>query len=225
MAQFIPCLNTAKFALTFTDVNGDQQINTIWVKRSAPWTLSTLNAVSAGLVTWFTTAVGGQTMQANMSNQVSFVQVQFRDYTTQNGLSGIYQTGLPLVGTIAQPQLAAGLTFAFTLRTGLAGRSYRGRVFQVGMTLSAIVNIQNNTVVPAFAAGIAAVWANLITAIPAADPAASWVVTSRYYQPGGSGTPTVPRTQGVMTPVASVGYHNTLLDFQRRRAPAHARHH
>lgn len=49
-----------------------------------------------------------------------------------------YATGLPLAGTGASPQLPNNCTVAISLKTGLRGRSYRGRLYHLGLMESQV---------------------------------------------------------------------------------------
>src|ERR1017187_9944009 len=117
----------------FTDFNGDFQENEFWVKNSVPWTGASILAMLDAFTTWFQTGDGTQSYMNNMSNSVSLVSEAGRDNTTQHGLSVISNAGLPVAGTVAHPAIQAGCTKSLTARTGLAGKSYRGRTFLIGI--------------------------------------------------------------------------------------------
>lgn len=225
MPAFVPVPNGLQVELVCTDQNADIQENSIWIKRSAPWTLSLIDAMCAAIASWFTTGDGTHSYQGQMCNFSELSALAARDHTTISSFSTVYQAGLPIVGSNATAAQAAGLTKSFTFRTGLAGKSYRGRSFFIGLAASHILALDNNTLQTAFLTDMVDAWTSLIAAVTAADAEAVWAVCSRYYQPGGPSTPTVPRASGVTTPVLAVGYSNNLIDFQRRRAPGHSRHH
>lgn len=225
MSVFVPVSNGLAVTLEFVDQNGDIGENTFWVKRTSAWTLSLIDTMAAAFVTWFGTGDGTHSYKLYTSNFSELSAVACRDHTTINGFSTVYQTGLPIVGLDSSGPASPGLTKSFTLRSGLAGKNYRGRIYTNGFNVGAISNIGTNVVTTTYLTGMVDALTSLLSAIPAADVEASWVIVSRFYQPGGPGTPSVPRAAGVETPVLSVGYANALVDFQRRRAPGHARHH
>lgn len=226
MSVFVPVANAAQFELGFVDVNGDFQENSIWVKNSVPWTDATLDAMADGLVTWYGTGDGaGHSYQAIQSHHISLTVVSWRDNTTIGGLSSQTNVGLPLVGGIAAAQLPAGLSFPITTRTGLAGKSHRGRVFVCGLQVGAVPTLETNVMDSGTVTDLVLAFTSLIAAVTANLGTATWVVVSRFYQPGGPNTPSVPRAAGVTTPITAVGFHDNLVAFQRRRAPGHARHH
>lgn len=224
MAVFVPVANTAQFALGFIDTNKDFQENTLWIKSTSAWTQSRLTAMAAALITWWGTGDGTHSYKSLMSKDVSLTEVDYRDHTTVSGFSGISQAGLPIAGASTDAQLPPGLTKSFTSRTGLAGKSFRGRLFSVGLYTSTMPNQETGAILGSYLTNMVSALNSLITAIPAADAACTLVIASRFYQPGGPGTPTVPRAAGVTTPVTTWGYHDSNVDFQRRRAPGHSRH-
>lgn len=224
MPPFIPVTNAAQFELQFSQSDGSFAENQFWIQRTGAWSLAQLNTMAAALKTWYTTGDGANSYNNNQSNTCALQGIAFRDMTTQNSSTGIYQTGLPIAAINAGTAAPLGLSFAITARTGLAGRNFRGRSFFIGMQATDFSDLTKNLVASAAAAHFVSIWNSLITAVPAADVAASLVVCSRYHQPGGPGTPTVPRLTGVTTPITSYGFHDLFADFQRRRAPGHNRH-
>jgi len=224
LSVFVPALNGLQVGMQFSS-GGDVNQNTFWVKRSVAWDAAGITTMLAAFKTWFVTGDGANYYKLIMSSDVSLVSISGRDFTTQHGLTSIYQTGLPIVGGHAVPQIQLGCTKAFTARTGLAGKSYRGRVFTVGIPTDQASAPDAGTVLAAYNTSMSAALSALIPAVTAADADSVLVVCSRYYQPGGPNTPTLPRATAVMTPITSFGYHDLNVDFQRRRAPGHARHH
>jgi hypothetical protein len=225
MAVFVPCLNMAQFSLLFSTPSGDTAENNIWVRRSAGWTDAELDTIADAIITWFAGASGSNTYQGEMSSDCALASVAWRDHTTVNGLSSNTQVGLPLTGTDLTVSANPGLTKAITFRTGLAGKSFRGRAFMVGMPANVQTPYSSGMVSAGWLAPVVIAWTNLIAAITAADATCVWAIVSRFYQPGGPNTPSVPRAAGIYTPVTSVGYAGLAVDFQRRRAPQHGRHH
>jgi hypothetical protein len=225
MPTFVPCLDTLELSLQFAQSDGSFAENVLFALKGSAWNNTEINDMIAGLVTWFGTGDGTHSYQDIVANDTSLVAVGYRDLTTIASASGVSNAGLPLVGTNAGATDTLGVTFTITHRTGLAGRSFRGRTYLVG--IPAGVGTSPNVVDgPTYADPAVDAFGSLITAIPGAVAGSEWVVCSRYHAnplppPVGS----VPRAAGVMTPITSVGYHDLFMDFQRRRAPAHNRHH
>lgn len=224
MGVFVPVTNGAQFTLQYAQQDGSFAENEFWVQRTGAWTTVLLTAMAAGFKQWWETGDGANSLKQTQCAAMSLQGVGYRDHTTQNGLTGIYQTGLPESATGAGTASPLGLAFSVTARTGLAGRSFRGRTFINGLVTSNFSDATKNLV----SAGTAGYYLNafnaLITKVAAVDAACTLVVCSRFHQPGGSGTPSVPRASGVTTPITSYGYHDLFADFQRRRSPGHNRH-
>lgn len=225
MAAFIPVNNAAEFSLQY--IQGDLSFaeNVFWVQRSAAWTEAELLTMAGAFKTWWTTGDGANSFKGLQVNTLALNAVGYRDFTTQAGFSGIYQTGLPIQAVAVGVGAPLGCSFSLTARTGLAGKSFRGRVFFCGLVAGDFSNEPLNAISGAQAANMVSALDALITAVPAADATCKLVVCSRFHQPGGPGTPSVPRTAGLTTPITAYGYHDLFMDFQRRRAPGHNRHH
>lgn len=224
MSQFVPVNNAAQFTLQFSQQDGSFAENEFWVQRTGAWSQALLTTMAAAFKTWFGTGDGTRSYKSSMVTTASLQGVGYRDMTTQNGYTGVYQTGLPIAGTDAEAGVSLGVTFSLTARTGLAGRSFRGRTFLVGMGLSQFSSVPNNLVDGTHAGNYVSLFNALPAAVTAADAAATLVVCSRYHQVGGPGSPSVPRAAGITTPILAYGYHDLFADFQRRRAPGHNRH-
>jgi len=112
------------------------------------------------------------------------------------------------VGTGASLALPNSTAFVVTLRSGLAGRSARGRVYLPGLGTSNMFD--TNTVSTTYAA--AAV--SYITTIQAAASAFSWdlAILSRF-------TAGAMRPSGVYYKVTDIVARNRLVDTQRGRLP------
>jgi hypothetical protein len=223
MATFIPVLNGLEVGLHFTDVNNDDEVNVFWVKRSAPWTGALITTMLDAFITWFGTGDGTHSYQKLISLTISLSKVTGRDYTTQNGLSLVSQYTLPLAGTDANDMIAAGTTKAVTHRTGLAGKSYRGRTFLCGITDGAVPDPDLGVIQGSYMTNVVNAFEPLIAAVTAADAEAVLAVVSRYGGVPTVGGKSVPRATGISNPVTSFGYSDLNIDFQRRRAPGHSR--
>jgi len=222
---YIPAVNCLEVALSFTDVTGDENINKFNVLKSAPWDAAHITTMLDAFITWFTVGDGSNAYQDLISNTCNLVAVKGRDLTTASSASLVTNAGLPIAGSYASVSIAPGLTKAVTHRTGLAGKSFRGRTFLVGIPLDETPSITDGIINAGFMATALLAFDSLLGAVTAADAAATLVVLSRYGGAPPIGGHSVPRATGLMTPITSFGYSTLNLDFQRRRAPGHARHH
>lgn len=183
------------------------------------WSPSEIAGLANDFDTWIATTDGTKALLNNLSSGVTIDSLAARDLSVDGGpetIKSVSHSGLDPAANLND-----GLSFAFTLRTGLSGRSFRGRIFAYGLTHTWNGSSQNNvdsTVADDRVAG----WTNLIGVSAGWTPACKWVVLSRRHKVGD--TPNVERATGVGTPITGVGYSNLVLDFQRRRAPFHARH-
>lgn len=223
MSVFVPALNTVQIQMQFSS-GGDTNENTFWVNRSAAWTLALMQTMCDAFITWYSAGGGGFSYHGLMSSDCSLTTVSARDFTTQHGFVLVDQSGLPVVGGHAVSQIQLGCTKSFTARTGLAGKNFRGRNFSIGIPTDQADAPDLGTVKASYCTQIVTAFNALLTAVTAADALAKVVVASRFYQPGGPNTPTVPRATAVLTPITAYGFHDLNVDFQRRRAPGHARH-
>ena len=197
---FIPVPNTVQVSLGF-ELSGEVGSNNIHFTKSTPWSLADMALLDAYINTWLQ----------------SFPKVQFantfawKNYRIMNLESDsapvIESVPSPAVaGTSAGPQTPNMVAFVVTFRTLNRGRSYRGRVYQAGLTETVVAG---NEVTTAFADAVEAWWDDLIVVAPPAS--SSLAVVSRYT--GGQ-----PRATGIATPVTGMTT-NLRVDSQRRRMP------
>lgn len=216
---FIPVPNTAQVIMEYSQLDADLAQNTFGVFNSGSWDTTQLGALGAAFNTWNDTAVSGAAPYQNRTTQTTLIQTTCRDLTTQTSPVVVKPyTGAHGAGVDSSGPLNNGLTKAFTSRSGLSGRSQRGRVFVVGIGVGELVSGDPNKLSPAFLDEYVAQLDALGPAIHAANANWSLVVISRYHN-------NAPRTTGTTTPITSWGYANQYVDFQRRRAPGHHRHH
>jgi len=120
-----------------------------------------------------------------------------------------FTTGLPAAGSGGTIQLPNNVTLAFTLRTAFRGRSFRGRVYHVGISEAAVTgNVMSGSALDqalAFYTGLIALAGDV------GEPIHKLVVLS--YFTGGA-----VRPSPVATPVTSIST-DGVIDSQRRRLP------
>lgn len=223
--MFIPVADAAEFQLIYSQQDGSFAENTFWVQRDEAWDTASLLTVAAAFKTWWLNGDGTNKLSTHVTHEVSLQQVDGRDNTTDSSPGVVYTTGLPAAGTLDPPTAALGLTMAITSHTGLSGRSYRGRSYLVGLGEANWESFELNTF-KADAAGVIQTAFNALPAhITAADAHSQLVVCSRFSGVDPTTHRPIPRVSGVTTPIINYSFHDLLTDFQRRRAPAHNRHH
>lgn len=221
---FIPAVNTAQVSMQFTQSDGEFAENTFYVEGTGDWSEAPMTTLAGDMITWWGTGNGTDSYKASQSSLVDLIAVVCRDLTTQTSpVVTVNPSGGPQPGTGSADPIQNGLTKAITARTGLSGRSFRGRTFLVGLTLDDLEAGANNQ----FAADAVGRYVSFMNALPGAIsgsfPEAKFVVCSRYHKVGD--VPDVPRDTAVLTEITSWGNHDLFVDFQRRRAPGHNRHH
>lgn len=225
MSTFVPCPGVAEISIETGNPAGDVGVNKIHVYQNVAdaWTEASLVNVLNTIDSWITTGGGaGQKYIDQMPLACSVELLAARDLTTQTALVAEKTVDHP--GTAAGVALPSGLTKAITLRTGRAGRSFRGRVFIPFLTRdaesAANYEVMDNTKLT----NLVAMWSSLITALPAGDASWHWGVLSRFSGIDGTTKLPIPRVTGVFTPIVECGYSHDAFDYQRRRAPFHGRH-
>lgn len=127
---------------------------------------------------------------------------------------GVPSTSASVVGTGAAVGLPDQVSIVVTLRTNLTGRSFRGRVYTIGYTTTAVdatgsittgARDAALTVVNAMKAGIAASGGTFAIRSPAKP--------DRPSKPGG----TLPATVYAITPVSTFEVRDLIFDTNRRR--------
>lgn len=208
---FIPCPNTIEAQLVYT-MELEPCENVYHVTYSSAPTQSSLTTL-AGVFTAWETAHGSQ----HRSNQCALHTVRLRDIAVSGGQELIFSVTPSISGINASDPLPNNCTIATAFRTGLAGRSNRGRSYWIGMTDSMV---SANTVVSSIETAILADYDALRTAL--GTNGTPLVVLSKFSGVDSGGHP-IPRAAGVTTPVISFSMDIT-MDSQRRRLPGHNRH-
>lgn len=208
---FIPCPNTIEAQLVYT-MELEPCENVYHMSYSSTPTQSSLTTL-AGVFTAWETAHGSQ----HRSTQCALHVVRLRDIASASGQELIFSVSPAITGINASDPLPNNCTIATAMRTGLAGRSNRGRGFWIGMTDSMV---SANSVVSSIQTAILGDYAALLSAL--GTNGTPLVVLSKYHGTDSNGKP-IPRSAGVTTPVISFSMDVT-MDSQRRRLPGHNRH-
>jgi hypothetical protein len=156
------------------------------------------------------TRVTSMGLQPLLATTTSMVSVNLRDLRTPNAAEFVGTTAA-LVGTGAGNPLPNEVALCVTLRTALAGRSYRGRVYLGGFIVGE--NSATGQIVTALntaAANTVFGWAAAMS-----TSAITMAILSRPRPAGPLGVP--PAYAGALTPVISAVARDTLWDSQRRR--------
>jgi hypothetical protein len=199
---FVPAPNIveAQFRMTF---GGERTMNRIHINVLTEPTEAICLSVATALAVWWTNNVDTIT-----TNQLSLREVYVKSLHEQNGPEASYSTGFPAPGLLTADPLPNSNSIVVSLRTGLTGRSARGRWFWQGLVEA---QVDHNTVQSATLTAIDGAMENLKTAITSLGYL--WVVVS-FFNNGG------PRSGGpVYFPITAVLFTDSTVDSQRRRLP------
>lgn len=196
---FIPVPQVCQVELIYSWL--DQRIeNVLHYKADGVFGPDDMMELANNHVEWFSSD-----LRPEVAPEMSLVQIDCTDLSSEIAPAISYSTGLPLAGSNASPTLPSNVAICLTKRTVLRGRSYRGRIYQGGLVENGVTG---NTVFPTYLANILAAYENLKSY---AGTLVNWdmVVVSRY-----SGN--APRVEGVTTNVTNFTS-DGFIDSQRRR--------
>lgn len=195
---FIPGLLVAEINLN-QRLHGEQVQNTIYAVNFAGWTPAGLELLVGEMITWV-----GSFLYVPLSQDISLFEVTARDISTQDGAQFTASPTAPVIGLAGGQALPGNCAIVVTFRTGLTGRSRRGRNYVAGIREA---DSASNAVNGATVDAIRTAYENLV--IPFGAAGCNHVVFSRF-------TNKAPRALGVPTIVTSYTA-DTNLDSQRRR--------
>lgn len=198
---FIPGANVAELTAEY-GFGSDVMANVLHFHSSTPWTSASLTALCNNYIGW-ELATG----KAQRSHQLGLILVKARDLTTQFSAVAESSDTLPINGAINDNALPLNVTAAISLRTGLAGRSFRGRVYFLGLCMGETLNC---LITPTRVAAMVAAYNGLITA------ANSWSTPIGVFSRRSAGAWRL--TGGVFTPAVNFKCDGQ-VKTQRRRLP------
>jgi len=208
---FVPVPNVALTTLEGF-VDRQETINDLyWEISGGGITAVNLQPLCAAVMNWWNT-----NLAPLLSENWSTSRVRGRDLTAP--LSFIAEAAAPQAGGVAVEAAPNNVAGCIKLGSGVAGRSFRGRNFVPAIPNSVITL---NTMDPTFISDVEAAYNMLVGA---GTFLAGWqlVVVSRFTG-GGPGTPSVPRTSGIATPVTLCSFVNPFVKSMRSREVGHGK--
>lgn len=187
--------------------------NTLYFLSPSPITIGMLVTLGGVLNDWW---------QANwqplVATEVELTEIFLADLTSETGSIYSFVAGLPLGGTVGAEAMPANVAPCISFRTGVRGRSFRGRNYLIGIDVD---NVASNHIAADYLTDAIDAYNALATAVAAED----WqhAVVSRYSGytvVDGKKVPT-PRVAGLATPVLSYAFTDDVVDSQRGRLPNH----
>jgi len=196
---FIPAENTLKFEMVYNHI-GQICENVGYAQMAGAPTLTDMTDLAGTLVNWFDTQ-----LQPLVSNGTALTKVLVRDMSEESGAAIEFTTDLPMAGT-GGSALPGNVTVSSKWSTGLAGRSFRGRTYLVGLPVGNNTT-SANLLDAGYLSDLQDAYTALIADISVDDR--KFVVASFFHN--GSA-----RDTAVLTEILSVTVNNA-LDSQRRR--------
>jgi len=204
---FVPVPNTLQVDVLYL-LAGQRVENTLYFERDGGWSLPQI-------IDWLEqmeTLIKTDLLPA-LSASITLIELIGRVLDTASSIGFSQPVSSGNTGGVAGNASPNNVTYTISFKTGLTGRSFRGRNYVPGLPVAAVTgNVIGSTTRTAILA--------FYTALKAMADAATnpWVVVSRYSGVGMDGRP-VPRMSGVTTPIESVTTFDTTVDSQRRRLP------
>lgn len=196
---FVPAVDCAEAVIGFIGDGGNYN-NVLNFKYATAYDQSNIDDLADAV----DGAVGSDYL-AILSDQVSYVNTHVRGLTSSVDLEGVANASASTGGDSDSP-LPSNATLCVSLRTGLTGRSARGRFYSVGATFGDVLTADVFT-----AAYVAAVVATIV-AISTQAGAAGWTLVVLSRRNAG-----VALTAAVARPVTQIYAVDNNVDSQRRR--------
>lgn len=195
------------------DFRGQLTENVLWFLRTGSTIGATdLQNLANDLMTYW-----GSGPASLLSSDVTFRYVLARDFTFAEGFEAV-GASVEVVGT-AGDAMPNNVALAFSLRTGLAGRANRGRIYIAGIPRSAVV--ENSVSAAGFAADMLISLGGMV-GLDTVSPGWTWGVAHRR-QTVTPGEPPVWLNPGIINPIVNVTLTDDTVDSQRRRLPGRGR--
>lgn len=123
---YIPVADTALVRLIFTQF-GSVLMNVVHFEKSGGWTQEGLDDLLDQVdISW------NARWKAQMPTTVTLTKIQAVDLTTQNG--AFAEKSINVAGTLVGAALPNSVTTSFKFATAQRGRSFRGRLYWIGLT-------------------------------------------------------------------------------------------
>lgn len=195
--QAVP--NTALVCINGT-LFGQEIQNTLYFEKAGGYIMADLLDLAAVVRSWYFTNV-----MPILSNDYVFREITAQDISAEAGEIAFNTAGTGTAGGNTAPSLPGSVAIAVSFRTGLAGRSYRGRNYLSGLVEAGVTG---NTLADVTRTAITTAYAELLDVL--SDTDFVWGVVSRV-------TAGLPRPVGIITAITSVIIVDAFVDSQRRR--------
>lgn len=197
---FIPTPQGVKFEINYV-CNGVELANVGWVDLNT--------AVTPTLVGQVASVVGGWVQGVlldHLSSDLDVINVIATDGSVAEGSQAIIDSGFPASGTVVSPAMPNNVAAVASLRTGLTGRSARGRMYIPGLGESTVTgNLVNETQVT-----------NLISDLEALRDAINTEISGAFWSVNSFYTAGAARTNGRMLPIETITMRQKVGTMRKR---------
>lgn len=197
---FIPAADVAKVEMRYT-WDGQYVENVFHFEKTGGYDETSLDQLAQDVVEAYLAELNP--LQANT---LTLREVYVRDMSTEFGLESTYATAH--AGQAESPPLPNNVSLAVSFRTGLSGRSNRGRMFYLGLTEGQVVN---NAVQTSPLAAIVTAVTDFIDYVQT-ESGVQFVIVSYCSN-------NTWRTNAQVTPVTTILVVDPTIDSMRRRLP------
>lgn len=198
---FVPFANTAECEVRY-ELDGQKVENTLYFTQADAYTSGSLGNLATIVLDWAVASL------LPLQNNVCLLREVFaRDLSTEDGLAAVAAADSGALGA-AGPGAPNNSTICVSFRSGVTGRSQRGRNYLIGLPVSAMAN--TNHVSNAYQGEIIVAYNTLKG--DAQDEGFTHVIASRRHNKDW-------RAVGQTTQVVSYTFVDATVDSQRRRLP------
>lgn len=201
---FVPFNDVANVFFQFTGPDDEECGYSIDFKSRVAIGPTEMETLGSAVASWFDTE-----MQTLMTAGFTLQRLIIRDLSVADSWVTDWVGILPLTGSLAGNSMPSNVCWALKKKTGFAGRSFRGRIYHMGLSEDVV---SGNYVDSTYAASVLDAWNELITQAAEAGDGWDMVVCSRFADG-------VERTTGVATLVTGIVNTDLIVDTQRRRLP------
>jgi len=209
---FVPVPNTALVELRMS-LDGQDIENTLWFENGSDPDATALSELGNLLLDWWIARYKPLTSIACFLREVVVSSM-----TTESSPQVSVPAPSDTHGDATDEIMPGNVSICVSFRTGLRGRSFRGRNYFAGLTIG---QVTGSEVISTQITAITTAYGFLGADISATDW--TWVIASRFSGVDPDTGKPIPRAEGVTTPVQSVVITDTIVDSQRRRLPGRGR--
>jgi hypothetical protein len=205
---FVPVPNTIEVDINYLQ---DSQVlqNTLYFENPIGWDAGEIG----GFLTALRTLIVSDLMPLlSASIQVFELVGKLLDAASSVGFT--LAVSPPVSGGDINEAMPNHVSYAISFKTGLSGRSFRGRNYVPGLTTA---SVEGNVISSATRTGLLDFYTTVLDMATTAS--VIMVVVSRYSGIDPVTKKPIPRVTGITTPILSFSTADLVIDSQRRRLP------